>query len=256
MIYWLMESMANHRDIARGICPDGLLNAAEQRQLNTLHVDKRRREWLLGRWTAKRLLQTMSAKHHGRHIPFELLTIVNAPSGAPVASGRWSDNVTLSISHRGTHAFSAALLRPVGCVEEHCALGADLELIEKRSVTFAEDYFTGPECAALARVGHAARDLMTTVTWSAKEAALKAARLGLTVDTRAVTCQIGPATGRADAWAPFAVQWDDELLDGIARPELQGWWRQVGDFVLTLAARRALEGAPAPAPVDDIKVFA
>jgi 4'-phosphopantetheinyl transferase len=256
MIQWLLEDSTQHPDIEQGLCPAGLLNGAEHRQFQMLRQPKRRREWLLGRWTAKRLLQTLVAQRSGSAIAPTQLTILNTPSGAPVVSGVWFENVTLSISHRGGYAFCAARLRPLGCSTERCSLGADIELIEPRAHTFADSYFTAPECAALASAGDAGRDLMTTAIWSAKESALKAAHLGLLVDTRAVTCHIAPTSLPAARWIPFGVSWDDRLLGGHPKPDVQGWWRSEQNYVLTIAAKHAADGMPAPAPIASEGAFA
>lgn len=255
MIHWLIEDMADHPDIAHGVCPDGLLNRAELRQLDAMRLPKRRREWLLGRWTAKRLLQTLIAAQGGAPMPFIRLTILNTPSGAPVVSGVWFENVTLSISHRGPYAFCAARIRPLGCSEDRCALGVDIELVEPRVTTFAECYFTPPECAALERAGDTGRNLMVTAIWSAKESALKAAHLGLRVDTRAVTCRIAPRASSAAGWIPFEVGWDRSLLDGHAVPDVQGWWRAEHNYILTVAATGSVDGMPALASLTGDGVY-
>jgi 4'-phosphopantetheinyl transferase len=78
-------------------------------------------------------------------------------------------------------------------------------------------------------------ETVITAIWSAKEAALKALRLGLIVDTRSVLCSIG-WPDRSDGWANVAFTFDDHLLGLDAVPALIGWWRRMGDFVLTVAA--------------------
>ena len=268
MIHWLVENMADHPDIARGVCPDDLLNAAELRQLCDLSIPKRRREWLLGRWTAKRLLQAVLENPSGERIPLEDLTIINTPSGAPVVTGAWFKRVSLSISHRGENAFCAALVHDLTQPEERCGLGADIELVEPRTATFAEDYFTRPEYECVLRSSEALRDLRVTAIWSAKEAALKAAHLGLNVDTRAVTCWIDAAAEPPREWTRFQITWDahrlaESALDSApprvrleaarrlgsqAALPAQGWWCVRDDLVLTLAARPEADAVPAPAP--------
>ncbi len=57
MIHWLIQSAMQHTELARGVAPSGLLNAAEETQLRLLKTSKRRCDWLLGRWTATHLIQ-------------------------------------------------------------------------------------------------------------------------------------------------------------------------------------------------------
>ena len=57
MIHWLLQSYADCPEVANGQAPLGLLNAAEIERLGQFTVEKRRREWLLGRYTVKQLVQ-------------------------------------------------------------------------------------------------------------------------------------------------------------------------------------------------------
>ncbi|NUQ07274.1 MAG: 4'-phosphopantetheinyl transferase superfamily protein, partial [Anaerolineae bacterium] len=135
-------------------------------------------------------------------------------------------------SHSAGRAFCA--------LGEQAMLGADLERIVPRAPGFAADYFTTAERALTAAADAAHRDLMTTAIWCGKEAALKALGLGLTVDTRTVAC-LG-AVPTADAWTRFTIALEESIpIPGSgAAPALLGWWRRLDDFVLTLAADRAV----------------
>ena len=59
MIQWLVQDHSAHPALAGGGVPAGLLTPAELTRYQSLAGDKRRRDWLLGRWTAKRLLQAV-----------------------------------------------------------------------------------------------------------------------------------------------------------------------------------------------------
>lgn len=82
------------------------------------------------------------------------------------------------------------------------------------------------------------RDLLVTLIWSAKEAALKALRLGLTVDTRSISCTIG-ASEKAYGWACIDIACDQRRLGLSVTPMLSGCWRIMNDYVLTVAATSA-----------------
>jgi 4'-phosphopantetheinyl transferase len=190
-----------------------------------LKTDKRRGDWLLGRWTAKRLAQACL----GDRRPLAEYVVDNDPDGAP----RLLDfpQIDLSISHSHGLAFCA--------LSEGGKLGADIERIEARSSGFVGDYFTDDEIGYVRAAAPDVQDTLVTVIWSAKEAALKALRLGLRADTRAVGCRPQPATATPAAdWLPIEIRIDSDRL-GVDAARMMGWWRMHNEFVLTLAALMA-----------------
>jgi 4'-phosphopantetheinyl transferase len=148
------------------------------------------------------------------------LVIDREPDGAPRLRDYpvWS----LSISHSQGKALAALLKGGV--------VGADLERVEGRAAVFVEDYFTEAERAAVGMVPAGERDGWITGIWSAKEAALKALRIGLGVDTRAVSC-VG--TRLDGEWSPVDIRVDAGRLGEEAR--LREWWRLEGGYVLSVA---------------------
>lgn len=169
----------------------------------------------------------------GRWLPS---TPEGAAQSGQGASGRWQDQAISTGFPRG------------GLVQ----VGVDIEGIEPRSDSFVQSYFAAEEMHWIGQALDDEQALLATVTWSAKEAVLKALHLGLTVDTRRLICL--PATGLeltagADqGWCDVHVQIDPHLLPealrraGRLRPasdyewQLRGWWRRADRFVLTLAA--------------------
>lgn len=235
MIDWLIQSSVAHPDLRRGVAPAGLLNPNEQHRLAAMPIAKRRNDWLLGRWTAKRLVQSYIAQHGGARVPLERIVVTNGPDGAPQVQADETHQLlalynlqllSLSISHCDGHAFCAL-------TDGSVRIGADIERITPRAPVFAEDYFTAHELAQLRAAPPASRDMLVTLIWSAKEAVLKALHLGLTVDTRSVSIMPGPAPSGRMAWAPLTV------LAAPAAIRLEGWWQVVGEYVLTLAQTRA-----------------
>ncbi|MER2600277.1 MAG: 4'-phosphopantetheinyl transferase superfamily protein [Caldilineales bacterium] len=77
MIHWLLQ-----RD-ADGMPTAGWLSTTEQARLALFRSEKRRQEWLLGRWTAKRLVQGYLHQETGQPPPLDALVIVRDPGGAP-----------------------------------------------------------------------------------------------------------------------------------------------------------------------------
>ena len=246
MIIWLMQSASDQPDLARGIAPAGLLSDSEQARLATFKIEKRRRDWLLGRWTAKRLVQSYVEQQTGLCLPLDRLIIDSHPDGAPylVAASPYHllpaiGDLRLSISHAGDRAVSALV--------EEGRIGADIERIAPRGWQFVEDYFSADEIVQVRASPAEQRQSVVTAIWSAKESALKALRLGLTVDTRSVVCSIAepkPAGG----WADIGFAFDGRLLGPVAAPALSGWWRMIDGYILTIAAAAAAqEGQPQPA---------
>lgn len=230
-VRWLVASAAIDPDLAAGIPPRQMLAAEEEARLASLSVAKRRRDWLLGRATAKALLQNWLAHHHGAAPFASSIVIETEPNGAPYARLTAAERlpVSLSISHCNGHAFCALISAPFGVP----VVGADIEKIEPRAWAFVEDYFTPWEIDQVCRAPDAERDALITAIWSVKEAVLKAVQRGLTVDTRAVDCDLG---GRAasDDWQPVSVRWD-QRLDVPDGTSITAHWRRWGAYVLTLA---------------------
>jgi 4'-phosphopantetheinyl transferase len=295
VIAWLVQTTGAHAGLAEGIPPPGLLSPAERERFASLRTAKRRRDWLLGRWTAKRLLQDSFVGRDGEPLPLDAFTVASAADGAPElildfglpildwARGSPEPNpkskigypagvnlkcISLSISHSNDRALCA--------VAPGAAAGCDIERIEPRPPLFAQDYFTAAELELLEGAPPALRDTLVAAIWSAKEATLKALRLGLTVDTRAVTCVLhppphppapsptggeegvispSPQTAEGGIISPSPPVGDKRsavgglvggwggveitphgALLGCKAPALRGWWRVEDGYVLTLAA--------------------
>jgi 4'-phosphopantetheinyl transferase len=181
-------------------------------------VAKRRTDWRLGRWTAKRAVAARTQRGPGF---FSRIEIRAADDGAPEA---WIDGRlwgrSLSLSHSGGRAVCA-----VAAADGF--LGCDLERIENRGRVFVEDYFTGEEASWIARQPAEQRDLLVNLVWSAKESTLKALRQGLRSDTRAVEVDLG-GIFESSGWLPL------EVNAVTAGRRFHGWWHRLDDDVLTV----------------------
>jgi len=204
--------------------PGGISWLAESERVRAadLRFPKRRSDWLLGRWTAKRAIRAYLIQAGMSPPGFENLEIRSAPDGAPEAfdSGVPAP-VSIALSHSAGKGF--CVVGPPGQ-----ALGCDIELIQARNPEFIEDYLTDEEQSLVTSAPSDVRPLWATLIWSAKESALKCLREGLRRDTRTVQVQV--AREHVPGWTPFTV----ECLDSVTR--FYGWWREEGLFVQTIAA--------------------
>jgi 4'-phosphopantetheinyl transferase len=224
-VYWLEQTEA---DLPRG---DDWLSPSEVARLSTMRFSKRRRDWKLGRWTAKNALALYLLYLKAAADPRVLASIEIRPalSGAPEAFFQNRPAAaTVSISHRAGIAACA-----VACSSG--VLGCDIETIEPRSDDFVADYFTTAEQSLVAEACAVDRPRLLALLWSAKESTLKALREGLRLDTRKVIVSPADATLDFEGWNPMVVCHTDRRI-------FCGWWQQADGFVRTLVA------APAPNP--------
>jgi 4'-phosphopantetheinyl transferase len=233
VIYWLIQTTADHPNLLQDAPPKGLLSKEETAVYNNLKTAKRRQDWLLGRWTAKKLLQELIRGNNGQTISSELISIIAAEDGAPSvridpAAGKSDLQFTISISHSHDTSFCAAVQNP------EWVLGADLEWVEARPPRFIDDYFTDKERVFLQGIAPQLLDMYVTAFWSAKEAALKAVRQGLRFDTRSIECQLEDVESALEDWVPIQFRWCRQAAE-LHLPKLKGWWKSTGKYVLTLA---------------------
>lgn len=203
---------------------DWWLDPGEAAVQATLRVAKRRADWRLGRWTAKRLVARWLGEPDASPGEPTRIAILAAADGVPEA---WLDGapapVALSVSHRADRALCAVAAPGV-------ALGCDVELVEERSVAFVRDWLAPEEqrCVATAPGGDRAR--LANLIWAAKEAAAKARREGLRLDVRRCVVDLVDVEP-VEGWRPFVVGDEGVVIDG--------WWRDAGGFVLAVAASPA-----------------
>lgn len=198
-----------------------------------LSHEKRRADWLLGRWTMKRAIVAGWSAPHAAPAAAEI-EIRAAADGAPepMLAGRRLPGA-ISLSHRAGRAVCA--LAPAG-VE----LGCDLELLEPRSRAFVGDFLSAREARRCARASGPESVVLPNLLWSARESVLKALRLGLTVDTRRVGVHVGECLD-GDDWSPFEAEFRESSMAPPA--SFAGWWRRVAGCVVTMASR---PGSSAP----------
>jgi len=225
-IRWLSQRTA---DVPRH---NAWLRDAELDVLEAKQVEKRRNDWRLGRWTAKRTLM----KCFRERIPvlgFTDIEIRAAEDGAPeVFIHDEAAPVTLSLSHSHGVAFCAIGGNDVG-------IGCDTEFIEPRSDAFVSDYFTEAEREKVLHASPDKQPLVSTLIWSAKESVLKAVRQGLRRDTRSVVVNV-VAPGSPDDWTHFPARCQE------TQRRFDGWWRSDDGHVYTVVREAARNGGRNP----------
>lgn len=198
------------------------LTPHERDRAARMRYTKRRNEFLLGRWTAKRAIAQWLG-HNDDAPSLAAVEIRNGSDGAPFALAHAATApVALSMTDRAGWAV-CAVHRP------EVRLGCDLELVEPRSAAFVRDYLTASEQAVVHRAPTAdERDLRANLLWSAKESALKVLRTGLRRDTRSVEVHlVDGATD--DTWHPLQVRAEEGAV-------FFGWWQRFGAFLLSVVA--------------------
>ncbi len=120
MIHWLIQTQSAHPALVQGV-PSGLLGAEETALFNKFKFLKRRQDWLLGRWTAKHLLQELIHQKHGGVVALDAISILGAEDGAPQVQLKSEAAIpdskfTVSISHAQRKCFCAALKQPLAPV--------------------------------------------------------------------------------------------------------------------------------------------
>jgi 4'-phosphopantetheinyl transferase len=218
-VYWLEQA---EKDLP---VSNDWLSTAEIARLNSLRFAKRRVDWRLGRWTAKRAIAACLDWPLYSQV-LARIEIRSTPSGAPEAVvAHLRTPMVISISHRAGTAMCAVSSSGI-------RLGCDLEVIEQRSDAFVADYFTAEEQALVAKTSLAERPEIVTLLWSAKESALKALREGLRLDTRSIIVSPMEATPDLDGWSPLRAR----SVDGCV---FQGWWRTTNNMLHTVLADSA-----------------
>ncbi|MFW5968227.1 MAG: 4'-phosphopantetheinyl transferase family protein, partial [Persicimonas sp.] len=177
-----------------GLTTDEILDDAEREAYDRLRSETRRGEWLAARVAAKDLVCSHLRDFYGTRPSLSEVVIAKDEHGAPSVQLRAeaADKLgavklpSISITHCNGVAI-AALSGPGAPAR----VGVDLELIEERGESFADDYFGDSERSLTLPVdisnGSEGTSVLLTTLWSIKEAVSKALGLGLHLNTGEVT---------------------------------------------------------------------
>ncbi len=215
-VYYLIQKISDLPD------DESWLSAGERARVAGFRFPKRRRDWILGRWTAKTAIRS-SLVHVGRSTPqYTDIEIRSAADGAPLPFILGNPApVSLALSHSGEQGFCVVAAPDI-------ALGCDLEFVQVRDTAFIHDYLCDREVKLVLSASADRQPLLTTLIWSAKESALKCLREGLRRDTRSVLVDL-EGSGES-VWNPMTV------LCRESSRTFCGWWQTRGDSVATVMA--------------------
>jgi phosphopantetheinyl transferase len=151
-----------------------ILSQMELREYKAMKDGLRRTEWIFGRAAAKDAVRSWVKRHHGLDLFPADVEIVAGENGQPTATGPWTQQIAavprVSIAHKGAYAVAAA---------GRGLLGVDLEHVASRDAGFESVAFDDHERKLLQKLESTKRDEWVTRAWCAKEAAGKAAGVGL-----------------------------------------------------------------------------
>ena len=226
MLAWLSRSLA---DVPTG---EDWLTSAEREVLAGLEIAKRRRDWRLGRFTAKAAVAARLDIAPAR------VEVLAEPGGGPVVTVDGAPAVvSLSISHRADRAL-------VVVDDAGGGIGCDLEVIEPRSEAFVAEWLAPAEQALVRRTTGEQRALLANLVWTAKEASAKARGEGLRLNVRRAVVEAdldGPPA--QDEWRALRVAWGQGL--GVD----QGFWRTEPGWVMAVVTRPGTPPRPEAADV-------
>lgn len=206
------------------------LHPLEIAYLETLRFDKRRLDWLLGRWTSKVLLQQVLCPD----APLSEIEIRKGQNREPLVYLKEElAGCRLSISHSHGKAF-CVLSRdnnPVGC---------DLEKVESRSELFIRDYFTEREHRLFTEKYSQVfgRDAFYTLLWSAKESVMKACLSGLSIPAKNIDLQEIKGFN-ADSWSEISLE------NRVSKALYHGFFK-LGDGFAWAVLAEVGQGDPSP----------
>ncbi len=213
------------------------LAPSEQVRLATLSIAKRRLEWFSVRLAVKRLIRETCFAREGVWIPYTSIVIHRDELGAPAVEIEGRDVGVLRVSMSHSAGVAAAFIS----TDASCLPGLDVERVEKREPSFAQNYFTAQEQT---HVAHDAQpEVLLTSMWAVKESVLKALGVGARVDFRDVEVTRAGGFWKADLKGE-ALQRAEAL--GVVMQEAQVHVETYGHWVMArvlLPSRGVVLGA-------------
>lgn len=183
---------------AQAPLPLAALSVAEQEQAAAFGSERRRRTFVLGRATARRLLAAQLDLAPAE-VPLQV-----APDGAPgVPASPWQVSIAHTITEAQVLAAAAVAARPVG---------VDLEWIRPRRPDLYR-YILHPDEYGLLEQLPFGHDAAQVLLWALKEATLKALRTGFRLSPKKLRLTVEPerqaATVRMEDGTTWTLRYDE-----------------------------------------------
>ena len=160
----LTMTMTTYDDSILGF--DSMLSVQEKKIFDKLKVVSRQREFLAGRYVAKKAII-----YNHPHLIHELVSIIHGVWGFPIVQTVGLADTGISIAHTNRHAIA------LFCPNNTHPIGIDVEEINEENRMLVEKFLLKRELSLLINTSA----VLAIVLWSAKEAAGKALRVGFNV---------------------------------------------------------------------------
>lgn len=208
---------------------------AELDHIESLGIEKRRKEWMAGRLAAKLALRRLRRGRHGTAPPLAGIAIANRPEGPHRGQPVAGEGEHIGISH--SHDYAAAVAGP------H-PVGIDIERVRPFSGAVREMMLTQRERERLAGLAPEATDEGHTLAWAFKEAFMKAHGLGVFGAFPDIELLEAPSP---DGGPDRLLSWSlspalSRRLPPCGRPDWQAVARIVDGYALCVAGRHAEAG--------------
>ncbi len=191
---------------------DRILSAGERAHwMHMRGVEKRRREWLLGRCAAKEAVRGLLETHLDLRLSAAAIEIVPDAYGCPRVAGQWTGGASpaVSIAHCDGTAVALAAL------DADLAVGVDVESLNRRREDYEPIAFGPAERGLLAGLPWDLRGEWALRMWCAKEAVGKALGRGLSAGLQAFQItRVRAATGMVEVELRAAALAQYPLLQG------------------------------------------
>jgi malonyl CoA-acyl carrier protein transacylase len=237
--------------LLNGASFDDVLAAPELAEHDRLISTRRRQEWLSARLASKELARRWARDFLGERVELRDFVVVKNEFGAPSLESARSLAIALppvTMSH--SRGIARAAISAPG---EPAPIGVDLEFIEPREPSFAEQYFTEEE-RALSLNGDAP-DTLLTALWCCKESVSKALGLGLKLRPSDMLIEgFGEDGGRGVVVKMNIRREAREALEALGASGLDVRLFLVGEFALAMA--HGVDMSEQARPLDDAELAA
>lgn len=191
--YWNLNglgliTLATSKDLRHFLNFHSIRDILTEREIfcwQKIRVPKRKKEWLLGRYTAKLLLQSYLQKDYNNEILLTDVELLSKPNTKPELEiqGKHIVNTDLSLSHTANIAVAAITTK------ENFKVGVDIEKTRKLDEKVCKYFLSDVELAQI-KNNPLEKDRLITILWTLKEATLKALRIGLNGSLKGITIDI------------------------------------------------------------------